>query len=112
LQEESSNEKKINLKNGKPKNDKSKKKNKMKTKPNNKLKMGKEPTKPLKHKKNNKCFLGTHVASKNSFDAYFMEIGPQFPSLVPNLPYFMHNPQLGMKVKNEVQIGGELGMIL
>jgi hypothetical protein len=41
-----------------------------------------------------------------------LEIGPQFPSFAPNLAYFMHNPQLGMKVKNEVQIGGELGMIL
>jgi hypothetical protein len=43
LKEESSNEKEINLKKWKPKNEKSKKKNKMKKKPKKKLKMGEKP---------------------------------------------------------------------
>lgn len=54
--------------------------------------------------------LGQHiyVPSKISFDPHFLEIGPQFPSLIPNLANFVDNPKLGTKVK----IGGELGMIL
>jgi hypothetical protein len=41
-----------------------------------------------------------------------IHLTPTFWKLVPNLAYFTDNPQLGMKVKNEAQIGGELGMIL
>jgi hypothetical protein len=49
----------------------------------------------------------THVPSKNSSGPYFLEIGPQFPNLVPNLANITDNPKLGTKVKTKVQTRGE-----
>lgn len=58
-------------------------------------------------------FFGTtHVPSKSSSGPYFLEIGPQFPNLIPNLASITANPKLRTKVKTKVQTRGELGMIL